>query len=50
MWHMETIQLVMWCCLDVLAVVFECLGRQKGGVAIGDGNNVAMVVVNLGWW
>ena len=32
-WHLETIQLVTWHFLNVLAVVVECVGRHNGGVA-----------------
>ena len=40
----------MWHFLDVLAVVVECVGGQKGGVAIVDGDDEAMVVVSHGCW
>ena len=39
-----------WCFLDVLAVVVEHVGGQKGGAAIVDGNDEAMVVVSCGCW
>ena len=41
-----TLLTVTWHCLYVLAVVIEGMGGWKGGVAIGDGNNEAMVMVN----
>ena len=39
-------RLVTWRFLDVLAVVVERVGGQKGGAAIVDGDDEAMVVVS----
>ena len=41
-------RLLTWRFLDVLAVVVERVGGQKGGAAIVDGDDEAMVVVSHG--
>ena len=46
-WHLETVRLVTWCFLDVVAVVVECVGGQKGAVIV-DGDDEVMVVVSRG--